>query len=445
MTYRATPNRIASAAGRRENSRRRYFVRFAGLPRFMPICLALLGLAGCRSDPNIALLERELRYQEDAIYELEDMLEDHRAALDDCQDENARLRERLGEGGEKPAASDSSVGDWPPPKPKPDPRPGSPEIPDVEMTPPSVELPEGVAPRKTVPDTLKRFDRPADPAPLEPPEEPDAPQEPTSTEALRDAQAPPPRRLDSRAPSRAIEKEATEVIEPVADQAGVESIALGSQLTGGYDADGEPGDEGICVCLYPENGSGEFLPVAAPVSIALLDPAEKGDAARVARWDFTAEEVGSAYRRSSLGKGAYLAMLWPEKAPRRDRLHLFVRLTTDEGRKLQIDQPISVALADSPTRRWATSEGGATVEGPSLRPPGARWKPTNLSDVAHDEQRAEPSGEGAPADDKSQAEAEPARQAPEPQRRPVRLSSRSDGGSPPTAPRRRPVWSPHRP
>lgn len=442
MTYRATPNRIAWPAKRRQgvsNGRRR--ILCAGWPSLGPVFFVLLGLVGCRADPNTALLERELRFQEDAIYELEDMLEDHRAALDACQEENAQLRERLGSAdGEKPATSDSSVGDWPPPKPKSNPRPTSPEIPNVEMTPPSVEMPEGVSPRKSVPDTLKRFHRPADPSPIEAPEEPGSPAESEDSQA-----PPPPRRLNLSAKSGATEKEATEIIEPVASQAAVESIALGSRLTGGYDADGNPGDEGICVCLHPENSSGEFLPVAAPVSVALLDPAEQGDAARVARWDFTAEEVGSAYRRSSLGQGAYLAMLWPNEAPRRDRLHLFVRLTTEDGRKLQIDQPIAVALAEPATRRWASSEGGSTVEGPALRPPGSQWKPTDLPDVANDEAHAEATAEAASVDDNSQAEADPGRQEPEPRRRPMRLSSRLEGSSTEPPPRRRPTWSPYRP
>ena len=46
---------------------------------FAVVALALLATAGCRSDPAIAVLERELRLKEDEIYRL-------RAAVEDLQD-----------------------------------------------------------------------------------------------------------------------------------------------------------------------------------------------------------------------------------------------------------------------------------------------------------------------------------------------------------------------
>ena len=43
---------------------------------------AVIWLAGCKSDLNQQLLERELRYQEDQIYQLQDELQDKCARLD---------------------------------------------------------------------------------------------------------------------------------------------------------------------------------------------------------------------------------------------------------------------------------------------------------------------------------------------------------------------------
>ena len=50
--------------------------------------LALLATAGCRSDPAIPILERQLRLQEDEIYRL-------RATLDQMQDCGSACSERV--------------------------------------------------------------------------------------------------------------------------------------------------------------------------------------------------------------------------------------------------------------------------------------------------------------------------------------------------------------
>jgi hypothetical protein len=51
---------------------------------FAVVGLACLIVAGCRADPNIALLERELRLQEDEIYRLRGAVADYQAALRSC-------------------------------------------------------------------------------------------------------------------------------------------------------------------------------------------------------------------------------------------------------------------------------------------------------------------------------------------------------------------------
>ena len=61
------------------------------------LMLAIL-LAGCRSDPNRELLERELRLQEDKIYQLQGHVNDMSASLEACRRENALLKRELGSG-----------------------------------------------------------------------------------------------------------------------------------------------------------------------------------------------------------------------------------------------------------------------------------------------------------------------------------------------------------
>ncbi|MFM8284294.1 MAG: hypothetical protein ACKOCW_12135, partial [Planctomycetaceae bacterium] len=60
-------------------------------------CLAAsLALIGCKSTVDQQLLERELRLQEDQIYQLQDELASRQASLQRTEVENATLRKQLG-------------------------------------------------------------------------------------------------------------------------------------------------------------------------------------------------------------------------------------------------------------------------------------------------------------------------------------------------------------
>ena len=58
--------------------------------------LAAASIAGCQADPNIALLERDLRRQEDEIYRLRDQLEDCQAELQAARRCRAAVARRAG-------------------------------------------------------------------------------------------------------------------------------------------------------------------------------------------------------------------------------------------------------------------------------------------------------------------------------------------------------------
>jgi hypothetical protein len=83
-----------------------------------------------------------------------------------------------------------------------------------------------------------------------------------------------------------------------------------------------------------------------------LDPAKTGEAARLARWDFTAAETATLFRGRGVSRGMYIECPWPDNPPEHSRLHLFVRYLTRDGRKLQVDQPIEVALPGENISRW---------------------------------------------------------------------------------------------
>jgi hypothetical protein len=138
----------------------------------------------------------------------------------------------------------------------------------------------------------------------------------------------------------------------------------------------------------------------------LVDPAISGDAARLGRWEFTASET-AAMLAGGPDRGIHLQLPWPASPPAHGKLQLFVRYATRDGRKLQVNRPIEIALPGERPASWTPAE-----RGPALQPaaaPADSWR-------------------SAPAETSNRPEAEPARAA-SPSDEPVS---------------RRPAWSPDR-
>jgi hypothetical protein len=290
----------------------------------------LLGIAasGCRTNLSRDLLEQELRMQEDKIYELQGLVEEYQQQLDSCQRENqSLLKERA-----VPASSRGSVR-----------RQRREE--HGELVVPEVEMPGGGRNESSAP--------PYDGPPVISPPDPDVPDG-----ELRDE-------FESTKPSNAKlpssitvpgedHSELPRFETPVGDEepAGdkltgdetVTQISLNRKLTGGHNADGQPGDDGLMVVVEPLDASGELIEVPGEVSVVVLDPALEGEAARVARWDFTAEEAAGHIKRTPMGDGLHFDLRWPHGPPANRSLNLYVRFKTLEGKKLQLEKQIEVRL-----------------------------------------------------------------------------------------------------
>jgi len=145
----------------------------------------------------------------------------------------------------------------------------------------------------------------------------------------------------------------------------VQQIQIIPALTGPYNADGQPGDEGITVGLQPVDGRGGVVPAAAPISLVVIDPAIADDSARVARWDFSAEQIAGFTQNLPQGQPLRLVLVWPSGPPQHNRLHLFVRYVTADGRKLQADIPLQVDVAG---RQIALLSGGGPAGQAALQP-----------------------------------------------------------------------------
>lgn len=219
---------------------------------------------------------------------------------------------------------------------------------------------------------------------------------------------------------------------PLDDSRDVQQLRLDPAACRGWDADGQPGDDGLIAVVQMLDAQGRPIAAPGPISLALLDPHPSLDqaAARVARWDFSAEEVAEAARRADRQGRIRLPVRWGQTGPDHERLHLFARLTTTDQRQLESDAEIQIALADggpSHTRRagWkpAPAEPERVAQRPSREPAAPPSRPATPKPTAPPSQALTPKPTAPPSDGSESPTPDP----------------------PPSRPKLKPpVWSPDR-
>lgn len=251
------------------------------------ICLLAPLLSGCQSgpDPSIELLESELRWMEDQLYDMDRAMTQNCRTLESCQRENAALRHELASAGAvrspnrgsgRAAGRPASASDFSGPnRNSPQPRAGQNGSDGQPATPPAVDVPEFDEDQLQVPEVD------LGPGNGYPEFQPD---------------------------DDGINSAAREQLE-------VTRIVLNGRLTGGYDEDGRPGDEGLLLVIEPQNDQGQYVPLAGQLDISVYDPTRPGSLAQVARWRLTASEVLPLIKQTLLGRGIHLQMPWPNRPP----------------------------------------------------------------------------------------------------------------------------------
>jgi hypothetical protein len=308
----------------------------AKMKRLMLCAAVLAGLSavGCRAAGNQDLLERELRFQEDRINHLQGHVADYRQQLDCAQAENDALRAEVAQlKGGAPA-----TGELPAVRPAPYRTP--------QILPPGSQVPEG--------------------QPLGPPSGRLPPVDRTPAGVPFDFPMGPPKvELPSGSSS-----DGRPVPAEMQAAGAVAALTFNQQLTGGYDNDQRPGDDGVMVLVEPRSAQGEIVELHGPLSIVLLDPALQGDAARIARWDLAEDEAAAHFRRSPQGAGIQLELPWPTGAPAHRQLKLFARSTLADGRKFDASKDIEVISPGEHVRRWTRSARQARVQTVPIAEPG---------------------------------------------------------------------------
>ena len=285
--------------------------------RRIGVCLSLLFcLAGCRTQPyvnaHIESVNTEYRELEDYVYCLEDELDRLKSELGEQQKRAAGTSTRPpGSGGfrRRPAA-DPGRG------------PASPAD-----SPPTIELPADTPPSITLP---------------------------TSDASARPGAA---TRTSATLPDDASSNtggEPRKLAKPLASPVDtkVTRLFINPLLTTGIDLDGRPGEDGLRIVLEPRNISDEYVPTAGSLSIVVLDPAQEGDAARLARWDFDAAAIKSLCDAVTDQPGIKLELPWPAAPPTTPRLKLFIRFETQGGQRLQTEREIFITPPGQSASRW---------------------------------------------------------------------------------------------
>ncbi|MCG8586340.1 MAG: hypothetical protein MI757_16655 [Pirellulales bacterium] len=272
------------------------------------LCAAIVSL-GCTSKrqqrQSIDALHKELRWQEDQIYQLQDAIEQYQEALANCR-----------AGAKTTSDSTPSTPTQAPERSDNDLPMGVPGLPRVELGEPDDD--GGLPPIEGVP-------------------------------SLDDAPS-----SDSSSSDRSTPAESSSF--------DVREVRLHTVLTGGIDRDGLPGDEGIQVVIEPLDADGKVVAATGEIAIALMDHTLPAGKQRLAFWTFDADKAASESRSGGLSKGLSFDLLWgSNRYPAHRELDVYVRYTTSDGRQLDTRGKVRVRLPED-VADWKKTERFPTAD-----------------------------------------------------------------------------------
>ena len=338
--------------------------------------LALLGLvplliAGCRSDPAIALLERDNYRKDQEIRHL-------KWQIDDMQGGCYAGQGMIGEGAREERE----------PEPKSN---RSRRSSNGDVAPPEIDLGR---PTNKVPDALK----PGGSLPSDIPPVPPEIQGPSGGSSRYEGPSfgGDPDQASLQLPRVTLASSQSAVpFRPKSDSRSVASIAIDPAVSGGIGSGDASGDRGLLGAVQPLDARGRLVDAPAEVHVTAFDQSQRGEAARIGRWDFSAAETASLFCRSANGAAIHLAMGWPEQTPKHKNLLVFVRYVTADGRKLEAKQSVEIALAGERTARWTPAEQPRPAER-TVRPEPPLARDPPVSSWRRDEPPTEERPESVP-------------------------------------------------
>lgn len=304
--------------------------------RFLLSLGVCAGLAGCRGVNPTAeqLVVRELREQEDYIYELEDQLDEYETTLKAVRQQNESLKRELG----RDAASNNG------------------------------ESNRGARTKRSrdggLFPNLRRRDSKSSPPVTEP------------EINLGDESSPEPNG-PSLGPSSNSDAAGATVDEASNRSQSLDrravKLVINRQLSGGASHDPRSNaSQGLMIVFEPRNAQNQLVPPQGDVAIVAVDPSIPGAAGRVGRWDFAADEAAKTYRKTLFGNGYHMELPWPGAPPRTDQVQVHIRLTLADGKQLLTESTVSVKPIDRQARRDGPAIPMATSTPPSTSGSGNR-------------------------------------------------------------------------
>ncbi len=320
--------------------------------------LLLLGATGCRSttDNQIDLLERELRVQEDYIYELEGYVVDYSEKLRECRGCSPSQTAVYSEEVYRPSSKSSSPKKSAPSRSSKeksiieDPQEDLPAPDDGQ----DVEQPQEISPENMeVPEIELEMGEP-----LTDIEDPQALQQVAAVELEfesadgRPLSIPDPvdfasneQELEPTLPSESNDVEL--LAEQRTEESSVPSDRRPQRLEVKHLFRGEGDDTpaaNLLTVVEALDDNSEPVDLDGEVSLMVMTPGEDGKLKRLKRWNFTPEETVTAWQSSDLGDGLHLELPLEEVELPAAPLELWVRLLTSDGRKLLTQLPFEAQL-----------------------------------------------------------------------------------------------------
>ena len=271
-------------------------------------------LAGCRqaarNDTYLELMGAQRRALEDRIYDLEFDAEEMTAELERLQKENQQLRQNLDGSG--------------------------------DGTLPGLEIDPGTPGNGSATDdgTLPGIPRikidPGDPVDKAPQQDPQPADPNTDFELL-----PAPKNSGTN-PGANVQS------------ATVSHIVLDPNRTGITSFDEQNNNDGVIISLEPRNRNDQYVNKSGASAIVVLDPAQTGQSARIARWDISRADVQRILDTPGESNSITLELPWPATPPKSTDLLLFVRYETADGHKFETHTRITGKPTGVTTRQPTT-------------------------------------------------------------------------------------------
>ncbi|MBQ9455228.1 MAG: hypothetical protein Q4A17_05570 [Thermoguttaceae bacterium] len=116
--------------------------------------------------------------------------------------------------------------------------------------------------------------------------------------------------------------------------------------------------EGLHAEFQMKDAQGNIVLAPAPVVIMVTDPTKTGDASRISKWNYTAEDIADIINSGQAGISVPLNMAWAKSCPENLNLELHILYCTSDKRMLSQSARINLApksIAEAP-------QGGLTLE-----------------------------------------------------------------------------------